>query len=150
ALLVGLGFLLAAPDLSTIAMRRLFRPYGPDRWPQQTHLSLLDKETPTKVARGDPFTLAVRVGEDERMPTSARATYRFDGGGVVPEPLRAVDGGIFRGRLEAVERNFTFSVAAGDDSTSIRNVAVRVVPPPAVKELSIRLVAPEYTGIAPV
>ena len=55
-------------------------PSGPDRWPQQTHLTLLDGETPRKVARGDPFTLAVTVGKGERVPASARATYRFDDG----------------------------------------------------------------------
>src|SRR5262249_50915005 len=51
--------------------------------------------------------------------------------------------------VEAVTRGFTFSVAAGDDSTSIRNVAVRVVPPPALTELTVRLVAPAYTAKPP-
>ena len=42
---------------------------------------------------------------------------------------------------------FRFSVAAGDDSTSIRDIAVQVVPPPAMKSLAIRLNAPQYTGL---
>ncbi|WP_406696676.1 DUF4175 family protein [Singulisphaera sp. Ch08] len=149
ALILGLTFLLAAPNLSTIALKRLFQPFGSTRWPQQTHLSLLDRETPNKVARGEPFTLGVRIGKGETVPASARATYRFANGEVVTEPLRAVEGGIFRGRLESVERDFNFSVAAGDDSTSIRNVAVRVVPPPALKQVAIRLIPPAYTAIAP-
>ena len=117
--------LAAAPDLSADRVRAgCFLPFGPDRWPQQTHLTLLDRETPRKIARGEPFTLAVAVGKGERVPASARATYRFDDGETATEPLRAVEGGIFRGRIETVDRPFTFSVAAGDDTTSIRDVAV--------------------------
>jgi hypothetical protein len=149
ALLVSLTILLAAPTLSTIALRRLFQPYGTTRWPQRIHLTLLERETPRIVARGEPFTLGVRVGKGEAVPGSARATYRFSNGEVVTEPLRTVEGGVFRGRMEAVERDFKFSVAAGDDSTSIHDVAVKVVPPPALKDVSIRLVPPAYTAIAP-
>lgn len=149
ALMAGVLIFAAAPGLSRIALRRLFLPYGPDRWPQQTHLTLLDRETPRIVARGEPFAMAVTVGKGERAPDSARATYRFDDGETVSEALRAEEGGIFRGRIEAVTRPFTFSVAAGDDHTSIRNVAVRVVPPPAVKELTLKLIAPAYTELPP-
>ena len=81
------------------------------------------------------------------MPASARATYRFEDGETETESLRAVEGGMFRGRIESVNRPFTFSVAAGDDSTSIRDVAVKVVPPPALKDLTVRLFAPAYTGL---
>jgi hypothetical protein len=149
ALTVLLAVVAAEPALSGIAARRLFLPFGPDRWPQMTHLTLLTKETPRKVARGEPFTLAVAVAEGERVPSSARATYRFDDGETLTEPLRSVEGGIFRGRIEVVERSFSFSVAAGDDTTSVRDVAVKVVPPPAVKEMTVRLVAPEYTRLEP-
>ena len=135
-----------APDLSTIALRRLFLPFG------SRSLAAADApdaargaRRPRKVARGDAFTLAVAIGPGERMPASAQATYRFEDGETETESLRAVEGGIFRGRIESVNRPFTFSVAAGDDSTSIRNVAVKVVPPPTLKDLTVRLfVAPVH------
>ena len=149
ALFTGLLVVAAAPDLGAIAVRRLLLPYGPDRWPQQTHLTLIDRETPRKVARGEPFTLAVAIGKGERAPASARATYRFEDGETATESLRAVEGGIFRGRIESVNRPFRFSVAAGDDTTSIRDIAVQVVPPPTLKELTVRLIAPPYTKLAP-
>ncbi len=149
AVAVGGLFLATAPDLSRIALRRLFVPFGPDRWPQQTHLTLLDKETPRKVARGESFSLAVAIGRGERVPPVARVTYRFADGEVVTEPLRSVEGGQFRGRIETVTRPFTFSVAAGDDSTSVRDIAVKVVPPPSIRDVAVRLIAPEYTGVAP-
>ncbi|MEA2632679.1 MAG: hypothetical protein QOE66_2898, partial [Chloroflexota bacterium] len=149
SLVVASAIIVATPELSKIAMRRLFLPFGPDRWPQQTHLTLIDGETPRKVARGDAFTLAVTIAKGERAPASARALYHFDDGETVTESLRAVEGGIFRGRIEAVNRPFTFSVAAGDDTTSVRDIAVKVVPPPTLKDLIVRLISPPYTGLAP-
>jgi len=149
ALTVALAFIVAEPALSRTAARRLFLPFGADRWPQLTHIALLDKETTRKIARGEPFTLAVAVAEGDRVPPSAKATYRFDDGETVTEALRAVEGGVFRGRIEAVERSFSFSVVAGDDRTSVRNVPVKVVPPPAIKDLTVRLVPPEYTRLEP-
>ncbi|MEJ7638393.1 MAG: DUF4175 family protein [Singulisphaera sp.] len=146
SLVVGLLLVAASPQLSAIGVRRLFLPMGGDRWPQRTHLSLVVAETPRTVARGEPFALAVAVARGE-APSSASATYRFDNGESVTEALRAQEGGLFRGRIESVTRPFTFSVAAGDDSTSIRDVAVKVVPPPALTDLTVRLIAPPYTGL---
>ena len=120
---------------------------GGDRWPQQTHLSLVDAETPRTVARGEPFALAVAVARGESAPSSASATYRFDERRERHRGPPAARGGLFRGRIESVTRPFTFSVAAGDDSTSIRNVAVKVVPPPALTDLTLRLISPAYTGV---
>ncbi|MDR3634404.1 MAG: DUF4175 domain-containing protein [Isosphaeraceae bacterium] len=149
SLFAGLLLFAASPQLSTIALKRLFLPLGSTRWPQMTHLTLLANETPRKVARGDAFTLGVAIGKNDRVPTAAKVTYRFEDGEVVTESLRAIEGGTFRGRIETVTRPFTFSVAAGDDVSSIRNIAVAVVPPPALKDLSITLVAPDYTGLEP-
>ncbi len=149
ALAVLVAVVAAEPALSRIAARRLFLPFGADRWPQMTHLTLLDKETPRKVARGEPFSLAVAVAQGDRVPSNAKATYRYDDGETGTESLRSVEGGVFRGRIEAVEKSFRFSVAAGDDQTSVRDIAVKVVPPPAVKEMTVRLVSPEYTRLAP-
>ena len=149
ALLVACSIAGAQPALARIALRRLLMPFGADRWPQQTHLTVIDAETSRKVAKGDPFTLSVAVGRGERVPASAKATYRFSDGETVTESLRTLEGGVFQGRIEAVERSFRFSVAAGDDSTSVRDVAVVVVPPPIVQELTVRLTAPSYTKVAP-
>ena len=120
---------------------------GGDRWPQQTHLSLVDAETRRTVARGEPFALAVAVARGESVPSSASATYRFDEWRERHRGPPAAGGGLFRGRIESVTRPFTFSVAAGDDSTSIRNVAVKVVPPPTLTDLTVRLISPSYTGL---
>ncbi len=134
------------PHLSGIAFRRLFNPYGPDRWPQATHLTVLDAETPKKIARGMPFTLAVGIAPGERMPSTARVTYTYPDGETASEPLRSTDDGTFRGRLESVARPFTFTVEAGDDVTAPWSVAV--VPPPSLEKTTVRVIAPAYTALA--
>ena len=106
---------LAAPMQTRLALRRLFVPWGGDRWPQQTHLALSETGTTLKIARGDSFTLSVQVRPGDRIPDSARVTYRFADGEEDSEPLRATKGGEFHGRLETVTQPFRFSVAAGDD-----------------------------------
>ena len=146
ALALGGAVIAVEPTLSGIALRRLFRPYGPDVWPRMTHLSIL-AATPTKLARGMPFPLVVGVGEGERLPATARVTYRFADGETRTEPLRIGDDGTFRGRIEAVAVPFNYQVEAGDDQTD--QIDVAVVPPPALDQVTVRLVAPDYTGLKP-
>ena len=145
ALCLGAALLMAAPVPSRIAMTRLFVPFGTTNWPRQTHLVLDEGQTTLKVARGDSFTLSVKVRPGDKVPESAQATYHFADGDQAGEPLRSVEGGEFKGRIDSVTQPFQFSVAAGDDSTSIRDVAVKVVPPPALNSLAVKLIAPEYT-----
>jgi hypothetical protein len=142
-LLVGV-----APVTSRIALTRLVAPFGATEWPQQTHFVLDEANTRLKIARGDSFGLAVKVKPGDKVPESATAIYRFADGTEAVEPLRSLAGGEFRGRIEAVNQPFRFSVTGGDDATSVRDVEVRVVPPPSLKALSIRMVPPPYTGIA--
>jgi hypothetical protein len=147
AILALIGTVAALePDQSGIAIRRLLRPYGPDRWPQATHLTVL-AETPKKIARGMPFALAVAIAPGERMPATARVTYTYDDGESTTEPLRPTEDGTFRGRVESVARPFRFSVEAGDDTTA--PWAVEVVPPPVIEKPVVRVVAPAYTALRP-
>ena len=148
AVSLALLFGLFDPASTRLAMRRLFVPWGGDRWPQQTHLALSDTGTTLKIARGDSFTLSVQVRPGDRIPETARVTYSFIDGEEITEPLRATEGGEFHGRIETVNQPFKFSVAGGDDVGSIRDIEVKVVPPPALNRLTIRLVSPKYTGIA--
>ncbi|AMV37323.1 DUF4175 family protein [Planctomyces sp. SH-PL62] len=146
AALLAASAVVLDPASAGIAARRLFVPFGGDRWPQRTHLALDPAGTTLKLAKGDAFSLVVRVREGDRVPDSVRAVYRYEDGETAAEPLAVVEGGEFRGRIETVDRPFTFSVSGGDDSSSIRDVAVRVVPPPALTRTTVRLTPPTYTG----
>jgi hypothetical protein len=136
----------AAPDSSHIAFNRLMRPFGPDQWPQATHLTILASETPTKIARGMPFSLVVAVAPGERLPSTATVKYTYPDGETATEALRPTEDGTFRGRLESVSVPFSFIVEAGDDVTQPWSVAV--VPPPALEKTAVRVLAPAYTGLA--
>jgi hypothetical protein len=140
---------LMAPGTARLALRRLLVPWGGDLWPQSTHLALNEAGTTLKIARGDAFTLSVKVKPGDTVPETARVHYHFTDGDESVEPLRSVEGGEFVGRLETVNQPFHFSVTGGDDLTSIRDVEVKVVPPPAINRLTVRLESPEYTGLAP-
>jgi len=130
------------PQLSGIAFRRLFRPYGPDRWPQSTHLTVVEAETPKKIARGMPFTLAVAVAPGERMPSTAKVTFRYPDGETATEPLRPTDDGTFRGRLESVAVPFSFTVEAGGDGAGPRPPPR--LPPPAPVHTGGTALAPAH------
>ncbi|MEO6812144.1 MAG: DUF4175 family protein, partial [Isosphaeraceae bacterium] len=143
ALALALAFVMAAPDLSRIALTRLFNPFSGVNWPQQTHLIIA--KMPAKIARGEDFKLEVAVAKGERLPSSAKATYRYDDGRIEVEPLRADSLGRFHGRREAVESPFRVTIAGGDDATAPRRV--EVVPPPRLTALTIRLIPPNYTNL---
>ena len=147
-LAVSVALAMAAPISTRIALARLFLPFGRSEWPQRTHLELDLAHTTLKIARGDAFALGVRVQPGDRIPDSARAVYRFADGTEGSEPLRTLPDGEFRGRIERVVQPFRFSVVGGDDATSIRDVEVRVVPPPALESLAIRVVPPPDTGLS--
>ena len=74
ALLVA-TLVMLAPGTARIAMKRLFLPLSGTTWPQRTHLMLDEGQTTLKVARGDSFTLSVKVRPGDKIPESARATY---------------------------------------------------------------------------
>ena len=141
-LAVGLGIIGVAPAASRLALTRLFAPFGGAEWPKQTEL-----ETPRyarKIAIGEPFAVEVAVRKGKTVPASAQVTYTFDDGERSTEPLRPDDRGIFHGRIDAVSRPFTFTIAAGDDRTARH--AVKVVPPPALTGVTVALTPPAYTG----
>ena len=144
---VGLGLAVYSldPRLGGIAVKRLFLPFASNPWPQMTHLAIL--KAPTKMARGETFVLEVGVGADERAPGSAKITYTYDDGEKVTESLRPDDRNKFHGRKEAVEKSFTFTVAAGDDATAKRKGPGR--PPAGRDRLEREAHLPGLHGHAP-
>ena len=128
-------------------MRRLFLPFGGLEWPQRTHLVLDEANTTLKVARGDSFTLSVKVRPGDKVPEAAKATYRFADGAETVEPLRTLEGGEFRGRIESVNQPFQFTVTAGDDSHVDPRRGGPGRPAAGLKSLAVRMVSPQYTGL---
>ena len=122
-----------------IALTRLFRPYSGLEWPKQTELE--SPQFAGKVARGEPFELAVAVRKGKTVPASAKVIYTFADGESSTEALRPDDRGVFHGRIDAVERPFTFSDRGRGRPRTGRH-QVQVVPPPALKNLTVALTPP--------
>ena len=101
----------ASPADGRLALRRLFAPFGGDRVAQEHRADA--PRFARKVAKGEPFTLEVAVRKGKTVPSSAQVTYEFDDGERSTEPLRPDGKGAFHGRIDAVSRPFTFTVAAG-------------------------------------
>ena len=135
---VGLG-----PQSTKLAMLRFFNPLGGPEWPKATQLKWL--EATPKVALGEPWSLVVKVEDGYTIPSSAVAEFTFADGEKAEEPLRVVDGGEFRGRLESVTQSFKVRVRAGDDLTEIK--PVEAVTPPRLADLKIQVQPPAYTGL---
>lgn len=138
---VGLG-----PQSSRLAMLRFFNPLGGPDWPKATQLAWLEAQP--KVAIGEPWSLVVKVEEGYSIPATAVAEFTFADGEKAEEPLRVLDGGEFRGRLETVSQSFKVRVRAGDDITETR--PVEAVTPPRLADLKIEIEPPAYTTLPPV
>lgn len=144
--LVAMILVAADPLICGIALARLAYPLGNVTWPKTTHLML--RQTMHRVARGQPFEVEVVDQTGQELPNDVRIFYRFtsaDGPAVEEsEPMQVVDNAMVA-RRENVTRPFSFRVRGGDDN-SMPWIPVEVIEPPAVESLSVRLIAPEYTG----
>lgn len=146
AMSIALVSVILGPQSSKIAMARFFNPInGPD-WPKATQMNWV--EASPKVAIGEPWSLVVKVQEGFKVPDSAVAEFTFEDGEKAEEPLRIVEGGEFRGRIESVSQSFSVRVRAGDDLTE--NKQVEAVTPPRITDITIQIEAPSYTGLMPV
>ena len=140
---ISLFSVALGPQSTKLAMLRFFNPLGGPEWPKATQLKWL--EATPKVALGEPWSLVVKVEDGYTIPSSAVAEFTFADGEKAEEPLRVVDGGEFRGRLESVTQSFKVRVRAGDDLTEIK--PVEAVTPPRLADLKIQVQPPVYTGL---
>ncbi len=137
------------PPASRIAVARIVNPFGQTAWPRRNHIEFVDRVE--RVACGGVFEVELIDAKGARLPTDVLIHYRFDDpdGGVTveTEPIRSV-GSRLIARRENVAREFSYRAKGGDDR-SMPWTAVKVVDPPAITSLSIRLIPPEYTGCPP-
>ncbi|MBI1324315.1 DUF4175 family protein [bacterium] len=145
AALAAFSFVLG-PASSRIALARFFNPVSGPEWPKSTVLEWV--EATPKVAVGEPWSLVVKVAEGYKVPASAMAEFRFVDGETASEPLRILENGEFRGRLESVTQSFSVRVRGGDDLTDAKSIVA--VTPPRLADAAIEIVPPAYTAMPPV
>jgi hypothetical protein len=143
---VALVSVAMGPQSARIAVTRLLNPFGSLEWPKATILEWT--EAPPKVAVGEAWSLVVKVKEGYKVPSSAVAEFTFADGEKSVEPLRILENGEFRGRIESVTQSFDVRVRGGDDLTETR--AIAAVTPPRLTDVAIEIIPPAYTTLPPV
>lgn len=165
-LVLTLGLVLAArssPELSGIFLDRLFG--GGAAWPQRTHLELSipvageDSGAGARLAVvATPERIDVTVARGTDVPVLVRAIGRVPDtvtlhlgprAGSPREELELASSGDgqFRTLLRSCQEDLEFHVTGGDDEDGLPRVVLRVLDPPDVRGLAVRVTPPAYTGL---
>jgi hypothetical protein len=141
-LVLGLGLAAWRSDITAAFLRRL--AFLSAHYPTDTRI--LAVRVPALVGRGDPVLVEVEVDPTGVVPDKATATVRGADGRTAVLRLERVEAegkALFRGSLKLAVEDFALRPRAGDHAWEAW-VGVRVLPRPAVKTLSLRLVQPAY------
>ncbi|HVS17858.1 MAG TPA: hypothetical protein VMT18_04600, partial [Planctomycetota bacterium] len=167
----GLGALLAlalvarsSPELAGIFLDRLLG--GSAAWPQRTHLELSipvaadDSGGGARLSvQATPERIEVTVARGTDVPVLVRALGRVpdtvtlhlsqrEGGPREQLELASSGDGQFRTLLRSCQADLEFHVTGGDDEDGLPRVVLRVLDPPDVRGLALRVTPPAYTGLA--
>ncbi|MDP6538184.1 MAG: hypothetical protein QF903_12460 [Planctomycetota bacterium] len=152
ASVLAAGLLFAAGDLARVFFLRMGG--GGPAWPQRTHLSIHVPDAGGAIGvedAGDRLLVRVARGGDVGVVVHAE--------GVVPDEvilhfesgqrlvLAATGGGTFRTLLRSRQADCAFHVTGGDDTDGKPRVDVRVLQPPDVTAVAVRITPPAYTGL---
>lgn len=143
ALLVVGGAAAARQDYASIYLQRIIG--GSTKWPQRTHLTVLDFTNGRKVmARGDDLTIAVEYAG--RKPSKAVLEYKFATGEKGREHMSPLSGNRFQFTFTRVTGPFEFFVEGNDDVTSVHSVDT--VTPPSLDAVRLYYEYPVYMRMA--
>lgn len=127
------------------ALARLVAPLGSTDWPRDHHLAFRDP--PSRLAAGQTFE-AELIDTAGDLPDEVRIIYRIAQGPrreTTSEPMTRI-GDSMLARRENVRESFAFRAVGGDDD-SMRWHFVEVVEAPQLKQLTITVHPPAYTGM---
>lgn len=127
------------PVYASTYLNRLFG--GGAKWPQRTHLQVLDFENFQRVIpRGDD--LAIAVAYQGRRPGKVVLEYRFESGEKGRERMSELTGDRFQFVFTRVTGPFEFTVTGNDDTTEPH--FVKTLPPPSLESVKLFYEYPAY------
>ena len=133
------GAAAAKPDYAGIYLSRVLG--GATKWPQRTHLKVLDFQEGRKVmARGDDLTIAVEY--DGREPSKTMLEYHFKTGEKGRERMSPLAGKRFQFTFTRVSGPFEFFIEGGDDVTATHGIDT--VTPPSLDTVKLYYEYPTY------
>jgi Bacterial Ig domain len=161
--LVAAGLVWTSPTETRIALRRLFTPFSAPSWPRKTNLQLLTLNfqpvatpdgSPLKVVRGRKLELLVEDSHG-RLPDEVLLEYRLPDEPALHETLRHASLRDGQGKLRDVclvslpaDRGPVWFRAIGGDDQTMAEYEMRVVLPPALESLKVRVTPPRYIARA--
>lgn len=139
AVLVLAGAALARTDYAKIYFNRVLG--GSTKWPQRTHLKVLDFTDNRKVwPRGEDLTIAVQVEDHE--PSKVMLEYKFATGEKGRERMSPLAGKRYHFTFTRLTGPFEFFVEGGDDVTAVHTVDI--VTPPSLDAVKLFYEYPTY------
>ncbi len=136
-------------EQARIAAARLCNPLSDLAWPRNNQLALVSPVF--RLAQGETFEMQVVDTAGAPLPEIVEMQYRFRSpdGEVIDEsePLQIV-GDQLLARREGVQRSFEYRAVGGDDYT-MPWTNLEVVEPPSLRNISVTLHFPTYTGWPP-
>jgi hypothetical protein len=139
-------FVAISPNAARIGLVRLACPLGETAWPKTNHLAFV--QPIERIAKGQAFEVEVIDTGGAPLPGEVFLHVRYLGDGRSPteqaEPMRILGDAMVL-RKENVTRPFAYRAVGGDDD-SMPWTELEVVEPPAVEQLTLSLVYPDYTG----
>ncbi len=138
-------FAIANSSGVKLAAQRMLLPWEEFAWPRHTNLVVID---PIKrLAVGDDFRLAVKDALNRELPEDLQVSYWVDGTAEKTANVRTMEiiGSEGVHQLFDVTQDFSYLVVGGDDQKMTWQ-EVKVVEPPRIASLQIKVHPPKYTG----
>ncbi|HTN74894.1 MAG TPA: hypothetical protein VL096_06590, partial [Pirellulaceae bacterium] len=146
SLLVGLAVLLTIIDplAAKLVVLRTAWPWTTAAWPRRHELAF--DAAPATLAVGNDLELAV-IDQAGELPETVTLSYWFDGDR--PDQVQTRQMSLLNGkmvhRLDNITRPFKYRAQGGDD-TAMPWQELRVLEPPHVTSLTVKVIPPAYTG----
>jgi len=138
--------LVTFPQSSQLALSRLANPLSEAQWPRENQLVISNPVE--RLPAGQSFEVEVADSAGAPLPDDAAMQYRFisPDGGTTNEtlPLQLVDK-VLVARRDNVRQSFEYRAVGGDDHV-MPWISLEVVEPPAVRDATVTLRFPAYTG----
>lgn len=148
ALAVGVLLLLGVllGEYARIALSRILLVKA-EAWPKRVQIDVL-RAIPEKVAAGQRVDFRMKLARGERRGTKAVLYYRYDNGPLQQVLMTRGDDGVYTAAVDARGEQMKVWMAAGDDETEPRRIAV--VQRLAISGVEAEVTPPAYCRMEPV
>lgn len=150
AALIGSLFLAAAklPEWLSIGQKRIVTPFADIQWPKSTQIEPLTGDM--LVAHGETFTAEMHLTRGDDPNLRGFIHWRSGNRPLEKAMMRRDPDGVYRRLIERLTSDVSYYFSAGDDDTSDRPGALRLVKRPTVASAMLTITPPPYASQLPV